>query len=67
MANSLLALVNLPNYQNYICNASIKISNWRYAQFCVDVTFEIRTVIYRICLFNDTVSKHEHHIYMKTG
>jgi hypothetical protein len=25
----------------------------------------MRTVLYRICLFNDKVSKHRHHIYMK--
>ncbi len=25
----------------------------------------MRTVLYGICLFNDKVSKHGHHIYMK--
>ncbi len=33
--------------------------------FRIDVTFEMRTVPYGMCLFNDNVSKHEHHIYMK--
>jgi hypothetical protein len=33
--------------------------------FHVDVTFEMRTVLYRICLFNDKVSKHGHPICAK--
>jgi hypothetical protein len=33
--------------------------------FHIDVTFEMRTVLYNIHLFNDKVYKHGHHIYMK--
>ncbi len=33
--------------------------------FCIDVTFEMRTVLYKICLFNDKGYKHGCHIYMK--
>ncbi len=36
-----------------------------YNQFRTDVTFEMRTVLSEICLFNDYLSKHGHHIYMK--
>jgi hypothetical protein len=33
-------------------------------RFHIDVTFEMRTVLYGMHLFNDNVSKHGHHIYM---
>ncbi len=33
--------------------------------FCVGVTFEMRTVLYGIHLFNDNSSKDRHHIYIK--
>jgi hypothetical protein len=33
--------------------------------FGVDVTFEMRTVLYRIGLFNDDLFRHGHHIYIK--
>ncbi len=33
--------------------------------FCIDFTFEMRTVLYRIRLFTDNSSKHRHHIYIK--
>jgi hypothetical protein len=33
--------------------------------FHIDVTLEMRTVLYGMRLFNDNISKHEHHIYMK--
>ncbi len=36
-----------------------------YNQFCIDFTFEMRTVLSEICLFNAYLSKHGHHIYMK--
>ncbi len=34
-------------------------------RFCIDVTFEMRTILYKIRLFNDKVYKHGYHIYMK--
>jgi hypothetical protein len=37
----------------------------RGEMFRLDVTFEVRTVLYGIRLFNDKVSKHGHHIYVK--
>ncbi len=33
--------------------------------FRVDVIFGMRTVLYRIRLFKDNITKHRHHIYMK--
>jgi hypothetical protein len=33
--------------------------------FCIDVTFEMRTVWSEIRLFNDNPLRHRHHIYMK--
>jgi hypothetical protein len=33
--------------------------------FRINVTFEMRTVLFGMRLFNDNISKHEHHIYMK--
>jgi len=33
--------------------------------FCIDVTFEMRAVLYKIHLFNDKGYKHRCHIYMK--
>jgi hypothetical protein len=35
--------------------------NW----FHIDVTFEMRKVLYKICLINDNVYKHRLRIYMK--
>ncbi len=35
------------------------------ANFCIDVTFEMRTVLSEIHLFNYDLSKQWHHIYMK--
>jgi len=35
------------------------------ALFHIDVTFEMRTVLYVIHLFNDDVHKHGRHFYMK--
>jgi hypothetical protein len=33
--------------------------------FPIDVTFEMRTLQSEICLFNDNLFRHGHHIYMK--
>ncbi len=37
----------------------------QWENFCIDVTFEMKTVLSEIRLFNDDISKHGYHIYMK--
>jgi hypothetical protein len=44
------------------CSSYISLAN---SWFRIDVAFEMRTVLYGMHLFNDNVSKHGHHIYMK--
>ncbi len=46
-------------------NSAAAMGTGRGEMFRVDVTFEVRTVLYGIRLFNDKVSKHGHHIYVK--
>jgi hypothetical protein len=36
-----------------------------YALFHIDVTFEMRTVLYKSHLFNDKIYKHGDHIYIE--
>ena len=36
-----------------------------HAIFCIDVTFEMRTVLSRIRLFSDTFLDIRHHVYIK--
>ncbi len=46
-------------------NSAAAIGTGRGEMFRVGVTLEVRKVLYGICLFNDKVSKHGHHIYVK--
>ncbi len=39
---------------------------YKFIYFCIDVTFEMRTVLYGICLFIDNI-KMSHRIFISNG